>query len=184
MALRRMRAVPAFERDPGVCQWGKYQVKSISILALTAIFAVGGVSAQRGERRDQRPRTSASRAALDADPLGSEYAARVVGISDGDTIRVVHDGREVRIRLHGIDCPESKQAFGSRAKQFTSEMVFDQVVHLRVRDIDRYGRTVAEVWLGDGRMLNRELVRAGLAWWYRRYAPYDTILEQLEQEAR
>lgn len=138
----------------------------------------------RGDRRDQRPRVSAaSIAAAAANPIGSEYSARVVGITDGDTIRVLHNGREVRIRLHGIDCPESKQAFGTRANQFTSEMVFDQVVHLRVRDIDRYGRTVAEVSLEDGRVLNRELLRAGLAWWYRHYAPHDTALEQLEREA-
>jgi micrococcal nuclease len=159
------------------------------LLALTAIIATAGISeqnrdAQRGDRRDERPRASASRASDAKDPIGAEYSARVVGITDGDTIRVLHEGREVRIRLHGIDCPESKQAFGTRAKQFTSEMVFDQVVRLRVRDIDRYGRTVAEVSLEDGRMLNRELVRAGLAWWYRHYAPHDTTLEQLEQEAR
>ena len=48
----------------------------------------------------------------------------------------------------------------------------------------RYGRTVAVVILPDGRSLNAELVRAGLAWWYRRYAPDDETLERLEREAR
>ena len=51
-------------------------------------------------------------------------------------------------------------------------------------DRDQYGRLVADVILPDGRNLNRELVRAGLAWWYRRYAPHDAELEALEAEAR
>ena len=52
------------------------------------------------------------------------------------------------------------------------------------RDVDRYKRTVAEIILPDGRNLNRELVRAGLAWWYERYARRETVLQNLEQEAR
>ncbi len=51
-------------------------------------------------------------------------------------------------------------------------------------DAHRYGQTVGEVILPDGRVLNHELVRAGLAWWYRRYAPDDAALERLEQKAR
>jgi hypothetical protein len=57
-------------------------------------------------------------------------------------------------------------------------------VHVRPRDTDRYGRTVAEVILPDGRSLNHELVRAGLAWWYRTYAPADDVLARLEHEAK
>ena len=49
---------------------------------------------------------------------------------------------------------------------------------------DFTGRVVGVVLLPDGRSLNRELVRAGFAWWYRRYAPDDTTLDQLEREAR
>ncbi len=47
----------------------------------------------------------------------------MVGVSDGDTITVMHNGKGVRIRLHGIDCPEKRQAFGNRAKQFTAQQV-------------------------------------------------------------
>lgn len=50
-------------------------------------------------------------------------------------------------------------------------------------DTDKYGRTVADVILPDGRVLNRELVSAGLAWWYRRYSQ-DKSLRQLEEQAR
>ena len=82
----------------------------------------------------------------------------------------MHDGAAEKIRLWGIDCPESKQPFGTRAKQFTGDLAFGKTVAVRVRDVDRYHRTVAEVILPDGRNLNQELVRAGLAWWYQQYA--------------
>lgn len=55
---------------------------------------------------------------------------------------------------------------------------------VRVRDIDRYKRTVGEIILPDNRNLSQELVRAGLAWWYQRYARWDMVLAALEQEAR
>ena len=93
-------------------------------------------------------------------------------------------GAADKIRLLGIDCPESKQPFGTRAKQFTGDLSFGKVVTVRVRDVDRYRRTVAEIILPDGRNLNQELVRAGFAWWYRRYARHETILQDLEREAR
>ena len=51
-------------------------------------------------------------------------------------------------------------------------------------DTDRYSRIIADVILPDGRNLNHELVKAGLAWWYRRYAPRDSVLEALEFAAR
>ncbi len=86
-------------------------------------------------------------------------------------------------RLHGIDCPEKRQAFGNRAKQFTSTLVFGTTVTVQFVDRDRYGRTVGEVLLPDGRSLNHELVRAGPAWMYRRYTN-DQSLNDLEEEAR
>ena len=90
----------------------------------------------------------------------------------------------IKVRLHGIDCPEIGQDFGSRAKAFTSELVFGQVVKVVPWDTDRYGRTVADVILADGRILNHELVRAGLSWWYRKYAPDIGTLAELEAAAR
>ena len=54
-------------------------------------------------------------------------------------------------------------------------------VTVKVRDADRYKRTVAEIMLPDGRNLNQELVRAGLALWYQRYAHRETVLQDLEQ---
>lgn len=116
--------------------------------------------------------------------LAQTLAGRVVGVSDGDTITVLTaEKRRVKVRLHGIDCPESHQAFGAKAKQFASAIAFGKDASLRVTDTDRYGRTVAVVTIG-GKVVNHELVRAGLAWWYRQYAPGDRTLERLENEAR
>ncbi len=62
--------------------------------------------------------------------------------------------------------------------------MFGKTVTVNVMDVDRYGRTVGEVLLQDGRSLNREQVKAGFAWWYRRYAPDDGTLAQLEADAK
>lgn len=114
----------------------------------------------------------------------ADFSGRVVGVSDGDTITVLHDGKGEKIRLHGIDCPEKSQAFGQAAKKFTSDLVFETTVTVDIVDRDRYGRTVGVVNLPDGKVLNRELVGAGMAWWYNRYASQDAVLERLQQEAR
>jgi endonuclease YncB( thermonuclease family) len=115
----------------------------------------------------------------------SEFTGRVVGIADGDTLTVREDGgAAIRIRLWGIDAPERGQAYTSVAKRYLSSLAFGKMVRVLVRDQDRYGRTVAEIILPDGRNANQEMVRAGYAWWFRRYAPDDGVLEQLETEAR
>lgn len=110
-------------------------------------------------------------------------ASRVVGVSDGDTITILHDNREQeRIRLYGIDSPEKSQAFGQKAKQYASTLVYGKTVSIRVMDRDKYGRTVAWVYAGDMNV-NAELVRAGYAWHYRKYSK-DASLQRLEDEAR
>jgi endonuclease YncB( thermonuclease family) len=115
----------------------------------------------------------------------ADFPARVVGITDGDTLTVLTaDHRQVKIRLHGIDAPETGQDFGSRAKQAASELAFGKEVTVRPMEKDRYGRTVAEVPLPGGRSLGREMVRQGRAWWYRTYAPGDRELARLEAEAK
>jgi endonuclease YncB( thermonuclease family) len=78
--------------------------------------------------------------------------------------------RQVKIRLHGIDCPEGGQAFGRKAKQFTSSQCYGKIIQYREVDTDRYGRTVATVYLDDGRELNLEILKAGYAWHYKRYS--------------
>ena len=110
------------------------------------------------------------------------FEGKVVGISDGDTIKVLKDGKQVKIRLAAIDCPEKKQPYGQKAKQFTVDMVAGKVVKVWEADIDRYGRIVGFVFIGD-KNLNKELLAAGLAWHYKKYSR-DPALAQLEFKAR
>ena len=114
----------------------------------------------------------------------ADFSGRVVGVTDGDTIKVMHNGKAEKIRLHGIDCPERAQPFGTKAKQFTSAMVFGKAVTIQEHGQDMYGRTIGDVILPDGRVLNRELVAAGFACWYHPYAPHDSTLARLEEDAR
>ncbi|WP_422929343.1 thermonuclease family protein [Singulisphaera sp. PoT] len=114
-----------------------------------------------------------------------DYGARVVGVSDGDTITVLTANKtRQRIRLYGVDAPETRQDFGSKAKRVASAMCFGKTVTIRPHDKDRYGRVVAEVILPDGRNLGREMVSQGLAWWYRQYAPSDNDLYRRQSYAR
>jgi len=114
---------------------------------------------------------------------GDQAGGRVVRIRDGDSIVVLRDGVGVEVRLDGVDCPELAQAFGRKAKKFTSDLAFGKTVRLDGKGKDRYGRELAEVFLPDDRSLNRELVSAGFAWWYRKYST-DRTLETLERAAR
>lgn len=138
----------------------------------------------------KQPRQRPQEAALPSRPAATTIAPReqftgqVVGLSDGDTVEVLREGKSVRVRLYGVDTPERKQPFGSRARQFSSDLVFRQTVTITIRDTDQYGRLVGDVRIPDGRSLNEELVRSGLAWWYRTYAPNETQLAQLEAQAR
>ena len=114
------------------------------------------------------------------------WEGKCVGVSDGDTIKVMHEGKAERIRLYGIDCPERKQAYGQKAKKFTSDMVFRKTVEVLQVDTDRYGRTVAWVYVGGrgGRNLNHDLVGVGLAWHYVRYAPDNPELKRIQADAQ
>jgi len=114
----------------------------------------------------------------------ADFTAPVVSILDGDTIEVMQNQHPERIRLSGIDCPEKGQAFGKRAKEATSALVFAKQVRLQPHGKDTHGRTLADVLFSDGTNVNHTLVKAGWCWWYRKYAPEDTILEGLEKEAR
>lgn len=111
------------------------------------------------------------------------FEAKVIGVADGDSLTVLDGTTQVRVRLHGIDCPERGQAFGAAAKRFTSALAFGKRVTVKGRGKDRYGRLLAEVVLPDGRSLNRELVSAGMAWHYARYSD-DESLAKAEREAR
>ena len=115
--------------------------------------------------------------------VADEFAGRVVGVTDGDTLTVLRAGHAATVRLQGVDAPEKRQAYGDRARRFVADLAFDQTVSVRTTGRDRNGRLLGEVVLPDGRSLNQELVRAGYAWWFRKYSR-DVRLARLEDEAR
>lgn len=99
-----------------------------------------------------------------------ELRGRVVSVADGDTITVLDAGRmQHRIRLNGIDAPESSQPFSQVSRRHLSEMVAGRDVIVVWDKRDRYGRLVGTV-LVDGQNANLAQLTAGLAWYYRYYA--------------
>ena len=124
--------------------------------------------------------------AKSADPpaMAGEFSGKVVRVIEGDTLEVMHKGQAERVRLNGIDCPERGQAYGSHAKKFTSQRVFGKQVTVKTYGLDQGRRTMGEVILPGGISLNRELVKAGLAWWNQKSAPHDETLKRFEEEAR
>lgn len=116
--------------------------------------------------------------------LFAQYTGTVVAVKDGDTIVVLlPDNTQKILRLAEVDCPESGQPFGKIAKQFTSSQVFGKEVDFWTTDTDRYGRTIAKVFYGDGQYLSAEIIRAGFGWWYYWYST-DKRLQELERKAR
>lgn len=109
------------------------------------------------------------------------WIGKVVNISDGDTIKVLQDGKQVKIRLYGVDTPEKAQSFGQKAKKFTANFAANKMVDVEPIDTDRYGRTVALVNVYD-KSLNKELVRNGYAWVYRDYCKESFCAEWLNIE--
>lgn len=111
---------------------------------------------------------------------------RVVGVSDGDTLTILVDKgatkTPVKIRLAEIDTPESKQPWGTRAKQALSDLAYNKQARAEVETTDRYGRKVAKVFVNDD-WVNARLVKDGHAWVYRQYSKSRELL-RLEDEAR
>jgi endonuclease YncB( thermonuclease family) len=89
----------------------------------------------------------------------ADFSRNVVRVFDGDTIEVLHNTHPERVRLSGIDCPEKGHAFGKRAKQAASLLVFGRDVIFQTHGQDKYGRTLEDVLLPDGTNVNHELVK-------------------------
>lgn len=109
---------------------------------------------------------------------------KVIGIKDGDTVEILMDGKPQVVRLSHIDCPEKKQPFGNNAKQFASDLCFGKKVKLSTGwKKDRNKRLLAEIILSNGKNLNKELVKNGFAWHYKKYSK-DNSYDDLEKQAR
>lgn len=114
-------------------------------------------------------------------PALADFSGRVVSVIDGGTIRVLNGKRIVKVRLHGIDCPDKKQPYGKEAKKALRRVVFGTVVTIKEKEKGRDGRPLVVVLAPDGRDMNRELVKAGWCW---ADDEYSTDYAREMQEAR
>ena len=105
---------------------------------------------------------------------------RVTRIVDGDTV-YTKDG--TKIRLHGIDTPERDQPYGKQATRALDGLIKTKIFVLE-KDTDRYGRLVAVLYTPEGLNVNLEMVCGGHAWWYERYARFDSDLEDCQEAAQ
>jgi endonuclease YncB( thermonuclease family) len=97
------------------------------------------------------------------------FEGKVVGVSDGDTITVLDSKKEQhKIRVSGIDAPEKGQEFGNKAKEQLSDLVYGKTVNLPDAKIDKYGRTVSRVLVGNTDA-GLAMIQAGMAWHYKKY---------------
>lgn len=113
--------------------------------------------------------------------------AKVIGIKDGDTVEVLYHQLPMIIRLEHIDAPEKKQAFGSVSKQKLSDLCFGKNVTIissgKKGNYDGRGRMIAEILVNDNVNANKEMLKSGLAWHYKKYSR-SAAYAQLEITAR
>ena len=123
---------------------------------------------------------------IHGEKIESVWSGKVVKISDGDTATVfTSDFKEVKIRLNGIDTPESSQAFGTKAKDALGNLIFGKQVTVLDAGKDRYKRTLGFVRV-DGVDVNAMMIRQGFAWHYKSFnsSPELAEFEQMAREAK
>lgn len=113
----------------------------------------------------------------------ADFTGRVVKIADGDTLTVLVNKRQVRVRLDAIDAPEHRQAFSKRSRQSLTDMCAAKQARVEDRGRDRYGRTIGRVNCA-GIDVNSEQLRRGMAWVFTRYVPTGSPYYELEAYAR
>lgn len=116
--------------------------------------------------------------------LAAVIYGRVVGVSDGDTVKVLDAAQQLHtVRLMGIDAPEKAQPYGQRSKQSLSEMVFQRQVTVDWEKKDKYGRTVGKISASDGTDICLEQINRGMAWHYKQYAKEQSAVDRASYSA-
>ena len=103
---------------------------------------------------------------------------------DGDSVTVLRNNKQIKIRVWGIDTPELGQAFGKSAKKAASELLYDKDISFNVGDTDRYGRTISKITLPNGNDYGAVMIASGLAWHYVQYAKNEDFYAQLQSMAK
>jgi micrococcal nuclease len=108
---------------------------------------------------------------------------KVIGILDGDTYDILIDNQSVRIRVDGIDAPEKGMPFSKVSKKYLSKLCFEKFIKIKKTSDDGRGRWVCRGYTPEGLDISEEMIRAGLAWHYKKFSS-DIKLAELEVEAR
>lgn len=110
-------------------------------------------------------------------------SGKVISIHDGDTITVLQDKRQIKVRLYGIDAPELKQPYGKKSKRFLANLIAGKGVEVEENGKDRYKRTIGIVYLG-GTDISAQIVANGYAWAYRKFSKKYTLQESQAKSQR
>nr|WP_315520554.1 thermonuclease family protein [uncultured Campylobacter sp.] len=109
--------------------------------------------------------------------------SKVIKISDGDTIVVLNDKEQTKVRLYGIDAPEKKQNYGQKSRQFLASLIAGQMVEIEPKGKDRYKRTLGIVHY-KGQDINAQMVLNGYAWAYVKYSRIYVDHEKIAREKK
>ncbi|MGI0494304.1 thermonuclease family protein [Alkalinema pantanalense CENA528] len=161
------------------------KIKFLQVVPVVAI--VGLLAAGWLNRQAAIDLVGTAQKADKQEAMNSQYD-RVTRVVDGDTIELAKLGK---VRLCGIDAPEKSQPLGNESKAALAQMVEGKEVAVMVVDKDRYGRSVAEVFVPTGQdaevHVNGELVQMGMAYYYQQYAdkcPNQALLAGAEAQAK
>ena len=171
----------------------------ITVLLAIFGFAYNGVNSKSSKKRAKTTNSKKSTAArstknnsLNAKVVQNPTILKgyqAVKVSDGDTLNVqkVENGKFVgevmKIRMFGIDAPEKTQDYGIESKQALEKLVNGKTLEIEEKNRDRYGRTVAVVYV-NGKNVNEEMVKNGNAWWYQEYDKKDTKMQTYQENAK
>ena len=171
----------------------------ITVLLAIFGFAYNGVNSKSSKKRAKTSHSKKNAAARSTKNNSSNAKTvqnptilkgyQAVKVSDGDTLNVqkVENGKFVgevmKIRMFGIDAPEKTQDYGSESRQALEKLVTGKNLSVEVKNKDRYGRTVAVIYV-NGKNINEEMVKTGNAWWYKEYAKNDTQFGEYQQNAK
>lgn len=115
---------------------------------------------------------------------GSTVSGKVIAIIDGDTYDVLLQGEKtVRVRMEGIDAPEKGMPFYQKSKKYLSDLCFGKQIKIIISGVDNHERFLAYSFLENGKELSQEMIKAGLAWHFKKYNS-DSELSELELEAK
>ncbi|MEX2285817.1 MAG: thermonuclease family protein, partial [Planctomycetaceae bacterium] len=158
---------PAAPRQPAIVQQADVQPIAERIVQATPVAETQVI--------EQPEKTESEQEQVPV--LNNEIVGKVVGVTDGDTITVL-DGSKTqhKIRLEGIDAPESGQPMGAKSKQALSDKVFGKTVSVKWREHDKYKRVLGHIYVDD-RYINHAMVEEGWAWHYKKYSSDEDLAE-------